>query len=464
MLLWLAAAVHTLGYCPDETVLPYARADTKRYAATMSAGPKKLVVLSVALTQKERCPPPGLNFREARKIVSSNTGNQVWRYAVQHLVDSETCAIVHAMNTPRPGVHYDALILATANMLLPAELIAKNLAYEGFARHAEQYGNMTVNYNIPTAMIGIGTQAGLTNSRAHAAGVKTADGSLLANYNIHQRMLPMLVAMSARAPNGFITRGAFTSAVLERHGVKGSRPLGGPSLLLHPNPSLGAALKERYLRIGTSGQSDLSIAISLATPYASKLTSLMLGLIAKHPRSFVVMQTADDQTVIDTWARATGNSLLPHQTRYFYNVEDWRIALAGADLAFGARLHGSMMAIYAGIPTITIANDQRIAEMVTAMMIPHYNVTGLPLQDVKFDLDDPESFDIFALVRHTGLRFEAGAFDSNRAAAASGYLDVFRGIGLRISSAVRCLLPPGHVEKLTGALCEAYIAAHDDVN
>ena len=61
-----------------------------------------------------------------------------------------------------------------------------------------------------------------------------------------------------------------------------------------------------------------------------------------------------------------------------------------------------------------------------------------------------------------GLRFEAGAFDSNRAAAASGYLDVFRGIGIGISSAVRCLLPPGHVEKLTGALCEAYIAAHDD--
>ena len=83
-------------------------------------------------------------------------------------------------------------------------------------------------------------------------------------------------------------------------------------------------------------------------------------------------------------------------------MEDWRIALAGADLAFGARLHGSMMAIYAGIPTITIANGQRIAEMVTAMMVPHYNVTDLPLQDVKFDLDDPESFDIFALVRHTG--------------------------------------------------------------
>ena len=113
------------------------------------------------------------------------------------------------------------------------------------------------------------------------------------------------------------------------------------------------------------------------------------------------MQTADDQTVIDTWARATGNRLLPQQTRYFYNVEGWRIALAGADLAFGARLHGSMMAIYAGIPTITIANDQRIAEMVTAMMVPHYNVTGLPLQDVKFDLDDPKTFDILALVRHT---------------------------------------------------------------
>ena len=161
-------------YCPDNTVLPYAERAHPRL------GSNKVVVLSTALFKQDLCPPAGLTFLEATKLVSTSTSNQVWRYAVQRLIDSDTCDVI-APNLEATG-QFDALILATSNLLLPAELIAAHPAqYAGFIREAQRFYNWTIGYNIPTTMVGIGTNpiqaaaapsrlaGGLQRRRTHAA-------------------------------------------------------------------------------------------------------------------------------------------------------------------------------------------------------------------------------------------------------------------------------------------------------
>ena len=172
----------------------------------------------------------------------------------------------------------------------------------------------------------------------------------------------------------------------------------------------------------------------LPHPVAPNLLKLLIGICRNFPKAFIVLQTPGDYSSIHKAKKEYNMTIEPNQVRYFYDIQAWRRALRQVDLVFGARIHGSMMGIYAGRPTLTIANDQRILEMVEQMMLPHETI---------FDMYDvPQNFHrikevLLEHVRGAAAKFDGNAFDRNRARIAQAYVRMFDGIGVNVSATVR---------------------------
>jgi len=95
------------------------------------------------------------------------------------------------------------------------------------------------------------------------------------------------------------------------------------------------------------------------------------------------------------------------------------------DLSLGVRIHGNMAALAAGIPTLVIAPDHRVLELVKRMQIPH--ITGA-------DELLSKNFDIAELLSTTS--FDGYKFDLNRCSNAKSYEQIFKYYGLQIKETI----------------------------
>ena len=76
------------------------------------------------------------------------------------------------------------------------------------------------------------------------------------------------------------------------------------------------------------------------------------------------------------------------RVRYFLDPDPWISFLGGCDLAFGARIHGNIAAILAGIPACVFAHDSRTTELAHYLGIPYRS-----LQDVDPRLDAADLYE-----------------------------------------------------------------------
>jgi hypothetical protein len=66
--------------------------------------------------------------------------------------------------------------------------------------------------------------------------------------------------------------------------------------------------------------------------------------------------------------------ILKTNSVYFSSVDEWLLASKRYDFAFGMRIHGTMVPLQAGIPSILISHDARTAGLATTMSIPSCSV------------------------------------------------------------------------------------------
>jgi hypothetical protein len=58
----------------------------------------------------------------------------------------------------------------------------------------------------------------------------------------------------------------------------------------------------------------------------------------------------------------------------FSGVDEWMFAARNFDLAFGMRMHGTMVALQAGVPSVLITHDRRTVELAKTMDIPRISL------------------------------------------------------------------------------------------
>lgn len=287
--------------------------------------------------------------------------------------------------------------------------------------------------DIALAIVGVGIQGPLI--QGHQARCRKAAPEV----DVPAAALDWLARIAECAPTSAPNiglRGSMTQEVLAKHGfVEGVEVVGCPSLFINPNPHLGAAIvanagtPERIAVLaGNTAWRDLQPTEAHLARLVGKTSGSYIG---QHGTGMMEITRGEAERLpkddllrcrdyicpnmsvekFKAWCRTHGN--------LFFSVPAWLEHYRRFDLVVGARLHGVVLALQAGVPALCIAHDARVLELCCTMGIPHV----LPAQVGRgISLKDLAEL----------ATFDADEFDANRRALCRKYVDFLRGNGLTV--------------------------------
>jgi polysaccharide pyruvyl transferase WcaK-like protein len=235
-------------------------------------------------------------------------------------------------------------------------------------------------------------------------------------------------------------RGAYTLAQLERlgHGKRGA-VVGCPSNFIHSDPALGQAIASKYL----SGPLDrLAVPAGLHYwPNTQRIEQCLADLVEQCSGLYVaqseieMVQLARDEAheiapdaleLMRAHIRPTLDTadFLRWIRRYavtFVDAASWLDAMRKFDFVVGARFHGVMLGIQAGVPGGVIAHDSRTLELCQTIGIPVRDYTEVP---DHFTINDLKAM----------FPFDGATYDRRRAKLARALADMLACAGIALTS------------------------------
>ena len=239
--------------------------------------------------------------------------------------------------------------------------------------------------NIPVIAFGIGAQA-----PAHGR---------LALSDESQRVLR---AIADRCETMGV-RGTYTADVLWRIGIKNVRIIGCPTLFRHRNPELRIDLPplDSVRKVAFTLRREVSATYAQDIPsYLSVQREAILDLGRRFDLSVSAQGEIEEKKValgtpqqreeaISTlctagWLQGEDDPLTAlYRNALFYSdvVADYDDYVRRQDLVLGYRLHGNLIALASGIPSVYFTYDSRTVEFVETLRIPAFDVfAGRPFE------------------------------------------------------------------------------------
>lgn len=198
-------------------------------------------------------------------------------------------------------------------------------------------------------------------------------------------------------------RGEYTADVLWSLGIKNSRIIGCPTLFRRNRPDMQIQLPPLdqvrnvsftlrrevswdYARdIGVYQDVQRRAILDLAARFAVDISAqgeieekkIVLGLPEQRAAAF-------EQLIAEEWLQGPDDPLCHlYRTNLFYSdvVADYEALLGAKDLVLGYRLHGNLMALANGVPSVYFTYDSRTTEFVDTFRIPSFDVySGKPFR------------------------------------------------------------------------------------
>jgi hypothetical protein len=301
---------------------------------------------------------------QVKKI--ANTGNYLIGEGAGHALQGHDVTYVpfwHLANSLSSDDVYEELartfdicVFASANLLRPG--LSADLEAQVFDK-----------LKLPVVVMGIGIQKKANLRDDLPAGT--------------QKFLDVLRAKESY----FLTRGYFTSEFLKEQGMKFVRPTGCPSLYFNPNGMRQALTKianpelAEAQKIAFGGYLG-SVADTIVDAHVLlKPDSTAHYVIQDEVTVYNMNIVGDDQTL--AYDPPSGRLIAPmdykHQEKWqrknelhvFFDTNRWRTWASQLDLSFGRRFHGCIITMQAGIPSLMIAVDDRMREMLEFIGFPH---------------------------------------------------------------------------------------------
>lgn len=349
-------------------------------------------------------------------LVGHNVGNLAFHHAIYNQIGGPAS---HPWNAP-----IEALNAAGAIGVIPAaNQVGAHADFGGLGKRFEEL-------EIDLVAIGLGAQS---NSAGDMPIVP--EGTL--------NWIRKIVDRSRHGKPNISVRGPFTQKVLDHYGFEGkSVVLGCPSLFINADPDLGKKIAARY-------KSPKRFAVAAGHPNWGNLREIERSLarvITKTGGSYVgqatlemVKLTRGEASTLElktlsrlrdyilpeyelgefiTWANTHGN--------VFFHIDSWMEHYRTFDLVIGARIHGTILALQAGVPGVCIAHDSRTEELCRTMMVPFIHWS-----DYSQGISRAQLAQIF--------QFDGEAFDKNRKVLATRYVAFLEENGLTPSAELKSL-------------------------
>lgn len=255
-----------------------------------------------------------------------------------------------------------------------------------------------------------------------------------------------LQACASRTPN-ILVRGPYTASICNSVGVSNVIPLGCPSLLTERKPDLGRFVASRWQHAAER----LAFHALEIQPWLASTEQHLLKLARENEGSAIVVQhqhemidlvmsegrnLRDDDTARLRWIckfldpttpiEETWNWLRQHLF-FFDSVDAWRRFLRNYSGSINTRIHGTLLSLSAGIPSVCLHHDSRTKELAETMHIP-------TLLQSRVTEERMTARDIME-----AAPIDAEAFDGNRKKTAQVYLETLSAIGLQPSQHLMAL-------------------------
>lgn len=352
--------------------------------------------------------------KDLYNLVGHNTGNLAFHYAINEQLGG--CKESVSWYAPQGEIN-----AKTGIAVLPcANQLGVHADYGSLADRFSQVDKKMV-------AIGLGAQA-------------SQDGDLP---DIPEGTLRWVRGITEKAPTAapnISVRGEFTLRALERYGLaQHAVVLGCPTLYINPNPLLGQAIAaklNRFDRVAVAAGHQRWRSLSRLEQSLTRLVTATGGAyIAQSPmemvqvargeaallpdadrkecRDYMCPELMDDEFI--SWTRRYG--------RAFFDIPGWLEYLRGFDVVIGARIHGVMLGLQAGVPGLCIAHDSRILELCETMCVPYVRA-----KDVQGGVSREQIGEL--------IQFDPDAFDRNRQHLAARYVEFLRHNGIEPGSAL----------------------------
>jgi hypothetical protein len=336
-----------------------------------------------------------------------NLGNLAFWYSARRLF-ADPATLVHWHSDAAPlREAIDVFVIPAANFLNPAFDLT-------------QLADLVEALDKPVLIWGLGAQA---DSEEAVPRLKPGTERFLA-------------AVASRTAAIF-ARGEYSARVCRHYGATNVEVIGCPSLFMNPEPHLGRRVEARLGRAPDA----LYVAGATYTKAAAAVDAALFHAAARREHATYVVQ--DPAALVAFVANAgledafqpkiaqvleilrrdnSAEWAAEHLQRigaYFTGIPDWMEAASTHDYAISLRIHGAVIALMAGVPSLVVGHDARVRELATTMGLPLIGVAEMEANLPRLD----------AFCRD--LRFDGERFDANRARIAARYVTQLTVAGLQ---------------------------------
>lgn len=351
-----------------------------------------------------------MDATQLNAAVGNNVGNLAFVHAIDKQLGGALARLSRSERIEKINAKSGTAVLPCANHLG---------VHVDLAREAGHFARI----ERPMVAIGLGAQGGY----AMEALPELPEGSI--------RWLHVLAEHAPTSAPNISVRGEFSLRLLERHGLADRAvALGCPSLFINPAPALGqqimAAVERPIKRVAVAaGHYRWTHMKKMEASLAQLVEQTGGAYILQSPLQMLKLYRNEWQSLSATDIDSLRSSILPQGSsgdviewyrRYsmaFFDVPTWMNYLRQFDFVIGARIHGVMLALQAGVPGVCVAHDSRTLELCQTMALPYV----LPAQ-VRGGLSLHQMRSTF--------NFDPDAFDQRRRELAENYGAFLRGNGL----------------------------------
>jgi hypothetical protein len=342
--------------------------------------------LAVSYSERQKQPESKDEFlQELRNI--SNTGNYlIGEGALRALAPhAKQVPFWHLYNCSRNGdgfeqfnSNFDICVFTCANLLR-----------KGLSADAE--ADVLSKLKMPIVMLGIGQQNRKDLENSLPEGTK--------------RLLNVLKDRE----HYFLTRGFETAGFLKDQGFSNVQPTGCPSVYFMPDNMRRSLKKLPGVQVGKArtifsgylgANHDAIVDANALEPqgsvpqYVVQDEFLHFDMRVEPNAEGRVYDSASGTMIGDMAYPGTERLKSPFDVRTFFDTNQWRAWASSMDFNFGRRFHGSIIAMQAGVPSLMVAVDDRMREML--------GFTGLPAVDTT-DVEKAENRAEFVADHLAGL-------------------------------------------------------------
>ena len=260
----------------------------------------------------------------------------------------------------------------------------------------------------PVVILGLGIQ-----SNKGIDEIRLKDGTLRFVHSIAKRTPTMLV------------RGELTKQFLNSLGVDNVAVGACPSLFINKTLKLGSIIQQKIAELKDKGRPNIAIhALNFGEVELKRVERLLFSMasqfnadyIIQSPQSFVKVLLDETLSEKDLSSLSSLHKFIApnisysdfisevkQRTTFYNNIPSWILRLRQMHCVINTRIHGAMLGIAAGLPSICIHHDIRTKELSQATGIPAIGVGELQ----SWDMDIHELFSLSS--------FNGEYFDANRA-------------------------------------------------